>query len=146
MWQVIYNITKKWWDRHKDHGSDRTPVPVWPNVRQKKKFSPTLVIVTCWFLVVYGFDKSTWTWSGKTVLFGGRSWKSPPEHQRRCHRLKNNMNSKDHCLLSSTGSPIALGYGMLNKWCILHTAKNSLRTKLGLGSKNIFGLVCTDSV
>ena len=37
MWQVIYNITKKWWDRHKGHGSDRTSVPVWPNVRQKKK-------------------------------------------------------------------------------------------------------------
>ena len=37
MWQVIYNITKKWWDRHKGHGLDRTSVPVWPNVRQKKK-------------------------------------------------------------------------------------------------------------
>jgi hypothetical protein len=24
-------------NRHKGHGSDRTPVPVWPNVRQKKK-------------------------------------------------------------------------------------------------------------
>jgi hypothetical protein len=38
MWQVIYNITKKWWDRHKGHGLDRTSVPVWPNVRQKKSF------------------------------------------------------------------------------------------------------------
>jgi hypothetical protein len=37
------------------------------------------------------------------------------EHQRRCHRLKNNMNSKDHCLLSSTGPSIALGYGTMNK-------------------------------
>jgi hypothetical protein len=37
IWQGIYNITKKWWDRHKGHGSDRSPVPVWPNVRQKKK-------------------------------------------------------------------------------------------------------------
>jgi hypothetical protein len=73
--------------------------------RRKKKFSPTLLtrynfyflwvkikkinifyqyellrIVLChydlcWFLLVYGFDKSTWTWSGKTVLFRGRSWK-----------------------------------------------------------------------
>jgi hypothetical protein len=32
----------------------------------------------CWFLVVYGFDKLAWTWSGKTVLFRGRSWKKPP--------------------------------------------------------------------
>ena len=110
MWQVIYNyITKKWWDRHKGHGSDRTPVPVWPNVRQKKKvFANSGYCDLCWFLVVYGLDKSTWTWSGKTVLFWGRSWKSPPEHQRRCHRLKNNMNRKDHGLLSSTGPPIAL--------------------------------------
>ena len=101
----------------------------------------------CWFLVVYGFDKSTWTWSGKTVLFRGRSWKSPLEHQRRCQRLKNNMKRKYHGLLSSTGPPIALGYATMNmnKWCIVHTAKNSW-TKLGLGSKNIFGLVCTDSV
>jgi hypothetical protein len=39
----LYTILqKKWWDRHKGHGSDRTPLPVWPNVRQKKKFSPTL--------------------------------------------------------------------------------------------------------
>ena len=100
----------------------------------------------CWFLVVYGFDKSTWTWSGKMVLFRGRSWKSPLEHQRTCHRLKNNMNRKDHGLLSSTGPLIALGYATMNmnKWCIVHTEKNSLRTKLGLGSKNIFGLVCTD--
>ena len=42
----------------------------------------------CWFLVVYGFYKSTWTWSGKTVLFRGRSWKNPLEHQRRCHGPK----------------------------------------------------------
>ena len=28
MWQVIYNIS--------NGGTDRTPVPVWPNVRQKK--------------------------------------------------------------------------------------------------------------
>jgi hypothetical protein len=32
-----------------------------PMSDRKKKFSPTLVIVTCWFLVVYGFGKSTWT-------------------------------------------------------------------------------------
>ena len=32
-----------------------------PMSDKKKKFSLTLVIVTCWFLVVYGFDKSTWT-------------------------------------------------------------------------------------
>jgi hypothetical protein len=58
------------------------------------------------------------------------------------------MNRKDHGPLSSTGPPIALGYAKtnMNKWCIVHTAKNSLRTKLGLGSKNIFGLVCTDLV
>jgi hypothetical protein len=31
----------------------------------------------CWFLVVYGFDKLTWTWSGKTVLFRWRSWEKP---------------------------------------------------------------------
>ena len=68
----------------------------------------------CWFLVVYGFDKLTWTWGGKTMLFRGRSWKSPLEHQRRCHRLKNNMNRKDHDLSSSTGSPIALGYATTN--------------------------------
>jgi hypothetical protein len=48
----------------------------------------------CWFLVVYGFDKSTWTWSGKTVLFWGRSWKSPLEHQRRCHRLNKQYEQK----------------------------------------------------
>jgi hypothetical protein len=29
-------LTPEWWDRHKGHGSDRIPVPVWPNVRQKK--------------------------------------------------------------------------------------------------------------
>ena len=68
----------------------------------------------CWFLAVYGFDKLTWTWGGKTMLFRGRSWKSPLEHQRRCHRLKNNMNRKDHDLLSSTGSLIALGYATTN--------------------------------
>ena len=71
----------------------------------------------CWFLVVYGFDKLTWTWSGKTVIFRGRSWKSPLEHQnlqRRCHRLKHNVNRKDHDLLSSTGPPIAFGYATTN--------------------------------
>jgi hypothetical protein len=41
-WNCPYTILqKKWWDRHKGHGSDRTPLPVWPNVIQKKKFSPT---------------------------------------------------------------------------------------------------------
>jgi hypothetical protein len=43
--------------------------------------------------------------------------KSPLEHQnlqRRCHRLKNNMNSKDHDRLSSTGPQIALGYTTTN--------------------------------
>ena len=29
-------LQKKWWDRHKGHGSEKNPVPVWPNVRQKK--------------------------------------------------------------------------------------------------------------
>jgi hypothetical protein len=24
IWQVIYNVTKKWWDRHKGHGSDNS--------------------------------------------------------------------------------------------------------------------------
>ena len=28
---------KKMVDRHKGHGSERTTLPVWPNVRQKKK-------------------------------------------------------------------------------------------------------------
>ena len=41
MHSVIYNITKKWWDRHKGHGSDRIPLPD-PMSDRKKKFSPTL--------------------------------------------------------------------------------------------------------
>jgi len=55
--------------------------------------------------------------SGKTVLFRGRSWKNPLEHQRRCHRLKNNMNRKDQ-----------------------------MKKNPSFSVKNIFGLVCTDSV
>jgi hypothetical protein len=76
MWQVIYNITKKWWDRHKGHGLDRTSVPVWPNVRQKKKTfrqlwnSPDIHKAQC---CNKSFDISYhWHWTSIIFLTGYR--------------------------------------------------------------------------
>ena len=39
MWQVIYNITKKWWDRHK---GTQNPSSCLTQCQTEKKFSPTL--------------------------------------------------------------------------------------------------------
>jgi hypothetical protein len=82
------------------------------------------------------------------VLFRGRSWKNPLEHQRRCHRLKKQYEQKRSFKLHWTTDRTWLRYDEHEQmmYCTYGTAKNSLRTKLGLGNKNIFGLVCTDSV
>ena len=55
----------------------------------------------CWFLVVYGFDKLTWTWSGKTVLFRGRSWEKPARTPEPAEEVS--LTAKSHTSVTPPG-------------------------------------------
>jgi hypothetical protein len=63
--------------------------------------------------------------SGKTVLFRGRSWKSPLEHQR----LKNNMNRKDQMKKNSPFNNISVIYRACDGVSFIGEGKRSTQRK-----------------
>jgi hypothetical protein len=88
-----------------------------------------------WFSPGTVTDSALSLWLVLVFSFRGRSWKSPLEHQRRCHRLKKQYEQKTSWSFKlhwTTDRPW-LRYDEHEQmmYCTYGTAKNSLRTNLG---------------